>query len=898
MGKRGRDRRASNLTSVSHKPISLREEKAGKKLVNTTNVKSKLKLEHLQRLAVWASSEISVPSLAALFGHRLASANEVLGLQPDPSFFSCQRCETVLQPGFNCTIRMEKNQVKSRRRWKKPKTSMQNRVVYKCHFCSHHNLKRGTPVGHMKEICPMKAKPSSRPQCGSKSPLKRSANTTKDTRSKDEVSKVDDEVLPSISKNCVETPPLKSRITLEGKKRRKSGNNNSAESESNSAVTDDKTVGVSSRRRRTSWISLKEIAERSEDDNGRMANLTIPFSFTPGGLRDTEVAREKERVGNDRLARSGQATKMRTNKEHDITQSRDGSMMVTGHSSTRSTGDSYKKATKWMTGFNDYVNNGDCAVVADELDSYLDEKVISRMEDFNILSWWKTNANRYPTLARIARDILAIPITTVASESAFNTSGRVVSSYHNKLHPSTLEALILLIIRGPGTLGDPLLLFGEGMGILSSNFDGDGEGTGTYAKHRGWVWGDWSPPLPSPLPSLLDSGFITLKKLTEKVVEIGYPVIQGSFFTVFTGVRNSGSLLIKTMKIISSMRLISLDQKTRVHFGDLPDIEHQETAAREQEDQLKAKRMLWKKNISPLDVSREEGRMTRSDQYVQAKTPGSCTSNAPEYYNILARFKALTRETYRDKWLERLLQGLQHNGNSFLWPVTAIAAVTALEKASHDALSSDFQKHNQKLHQLLFNLKSTALLALRFLKGKLEPSKILDMSPNELNVLYYPWEGLTAEETAKEESDESEQMQMTDARCSRCNECKVGLRDIIQAGLGDRYQVFAFYNLPDVGVYCHGHSWYASRNEASSLTIDGRGSAAKSIGIASLAAAKFDSLEKNLSSPREFEKSANDLLKKSSEAYMPVLEAHRSFSKSKTEENPDSSKVKKANRQS
>lgn len=190
------------------------------------------------------------------------------------------RCETVLQPGFNCTIRIEKNQVKSRRRWKKPKASMQNRVVYKCHFCSHHNLKRGTPVGHMKEICPMKAKPSSRPQCGSKLPLKRSANTMKDTRSKDEVSKVDDEVLPSISKNCVETPPLKSRITLEGKKRRrKSGNKNSAESESNSAVTDDKTVGVSSRRRRTSWTSLKEIAERSEDDNGRMANLTIPFSL-------------------------------------------------------------------------------------------------------------------------------------------------------------------------------------------------------------------------------------------------------------------------------------------------------------------------------------------------------------------------------------------------------------------------------------------------------------------------------------------------------------------------------------------------------------------------------------------------------------------------------------------
>lgn len=99
-------------------------------------------------------------------------------------------------------------------------------------------------------------------------------------------------------------------------------------------------------------------------------------------------------------------------------------------------------------------------------------------------------------------------------------------------------------------------------------------------------------------------------------------------------------------------------------------------------------------------------------------------------------------------------------------------------------------------------------------------------------------------------------------------------------------------------MYCRGHSWYASRNEASSLTIDGRGSAAKSIGIASLAAAKFDSLEKNLLSPRESEKLANDVLKKSSEAYMPVLEAQRSFGKSKTEENSDASNAKKADVQS
>uniref|UniRef100_A0A2N9GPW5 BED-type domain-containing protein n=1 Tax=Fagus sylvatica TaxID=28930 RepID=A0A2N9GPW5_FAGSY len=48
----------------------------------------------------------------------------------------------------------------------------------------------------------------------------------------------------------------------------------------------------------------------------------------------------------------------------------------------------------------------------------------------------------YPTLQRLARDILAIPVTTVASESAFSTSGRLLSPHRSRLHPRTLEALM------------------------------------------------------------------------------------------------------------------------------------------------------------------------------------------------------------------------------------------------------------------------------------------------------------------------------------------------------------------------------------------------------------------------------------------------------------------------
>ena len=50
--------------------------------------------------------------------------------------------------------------------------------------------------------------------------------------------------------------------------------------------------------------------------------------------------------------------------------------------------------------------------------------------------------SRYPTLSKIARDILAIPVSTVGSGSAFSTSGGFVSPHHRKLDPNTLEALM------------------------------------------------------------------------------------------------------------------------------------------------------------------------------------------------------------------------------------------------------------------------------------------------------------------------------------------------------------------------------------------------------------------------------------------------------------------------
>ncbi|KAF7844378.1 zinc finger BED domain-containing protein RICESLEEPER 2-like [Senna tora] len=46
---------------------------------------------------------------------------------------------------------------------------------------------------------------------------------------------------------------------------------------------------------------------------------------------------------------------------------------------------------------------------------------------FDILNWWKVNSTKFPILALIAQDVLAMLISTIASESALSTGGRALS---------------------------------------------------------------------------------------------------------------------------------------------------------------------------------------------------------------------------------------------------------------------------------------------------------------------------------------------------------------------------------------------------------------------------------------------------------------------------------------
>ncbi|CAH9070101.1 unnamed protein product [Cuscuta europaea] len=81
--------------------------------------------------------------------------------------------------------------------------------------------------------------------------------------------------------------------------------------------------------------------------------------------------------------------------------------------------------------------------IANEVDKYFNDAYEStRNDEFHLLDWWRVNSGNYPTLAKVARDVFAIPSSTVASENAFSLGGRVVDPFRASLTPRMVEALV------------------------------------------------------------------------------------------------------------------------------------------------------------------------------------------------------------------------------------------------------------------------------------------------------------------------------------------------------------------------------------------------------------------------------------------------------------------------
>ena len=80
---------------------------------------------------------------------------------------------------------------------------------------------------------------------------------------------------------------------------------------------------------------------------------------------------------------------------------------------------------------------------SNELEKYLVENCDGKKDvNFEILGWWRDNCSRYQVLSKVAKDVLAIPVSTIAFEPAFSTGGLIVDPFRSSLSPFIVQNLV------------------------------------------------------------------------------------------------------------------------------------------------------------------------------------------------------------------------------------------------------------------------------------------------------------------------------------------------------------------------------------------------------------------------------------------------------------------------
>lgn len=80
----------------------------------------------------------------------------------------------------------------------------------------------------------------------------------------------------------------------------------------------------------------------------------------------------------------------------------------------------------------------------DELDRYFKKPIVEYSDDFDVLKYWKENRQYYPVVSLIAKDYLAIQVTSLPSERTFSGASETIKKKRSKLETDTVHELLCL----------------------------------------------------------------------------------------------------------------------------------------------------------------------------------------------------------------------------------------------------------------------------------------------------------------------------------------------------------------------------------------------------------------------------------------------------------------------
>ena len=75
---------------------------------------------------------------------------------------------------------------------------------------------------------------------------------------------------------------------------------------------------------------------------------------------------------------------------------------------------------------------------------------IKKVKNCNPLSWWKVQEKNLPRLAKLCKEIMCIPATSVPSERVFSKAGELVSAKRTSLKACNVDMIIFLNKLNPG----------------------------------------------------------------------------------------------------------------------------------------------------------------------------------------------------------------------------------------------------------------------------------------------------------------------------------------------------------------------------------------------------------------------------------------------------------------
>ena len=80
----------------------------------------------------------------------------------------------------------------------------------------------------------------------------------------------------------------------------------------------------------------------------------------------------------------------------------------------------------------------------DEIDRFFKKPQVEYCPNYDVLAYWKENKDNFPVLSLIAKDYLAIQVTSVPSERAFSGASETIQKKRTRLQTDTVHELLCL----------------------------------------------------------------------------------------------------------------------------------------------------------------------------------------------------------------------------------------------------------------------------------------------------------------------------------------------------------------------------------------------------------------------------------------------------------------------